>query len=107
MNKVDRPNAEPANALNKTFDLFLELGADDHQADFPVLFGSGLDGWLVRDLATDKHNNGMQALFETIIKEVPPPKVNLEAPFLMQVSTLAWRDHIGPRGLRTRLAGPV
>ena len=50
INKVDRPNADPSGALDKTFDLFIELGANDEQADFPVLYGSGLEGWVVRDL---------------------------------------------------------
>src|SRR5680860_1689469 len=50
VNKVDRPGADPNLALEQTFDLFLELGASDEQADFPVLYGSGLEGWLVREL---------------------------------------------------------
>lgn len=94
INKVDRPNADPAGALNKTFDLFVELGATDAQCDFPVLYGSGLHGWLVRDLATDGRG-GMDALFETIIEQVPAPEGNMDAPFLMQISTIGWRDHIG------------
>ena len=62
INKVDRPNARPDFALNKTFDLFIELGATDEQAHFPVLYGSGLDGWFVNDL--DKGEpQGMDALF--------------------------------------------
>ncbi|GMW02671.1 MAG: GTP-binding protein [Candidatus Hydrogenedentota bacterium] len=94
INKVDRPNAEPSRALDKTLDLFIELGASDDQIDFPVLYGSGLNGWLVRDLAKDKHE-GMDHLFETIIEHVPSPKADLDAPFLMQVSSIGWRDHIG------------
>lgn len=97
VNKVDRPNAKPDLALDKTFDLFIELGATDEQADFPVLYGSGLDGWLVRDLETDAHE-GMQALFETIIDEVPAPEVDSDGPFLMQVSTLSWSDYVGRIG---------
>ena len=60
VNKVDRPNANPTEALHKTFDLFIELGADDEQADFTALYGSGLHGWMVRDLETDKRE-GMAA----------------------------------------------
>lgn len=104
VNKVDRPNADPAGALNKTFDLFLELGADDAQADFPVLYGSGLHGWMVSDLDRSERK-GMDDLFETIVREVPPPKADLDAPFLMQVSTLAWRDHIGRVGCGRVLQG--
>ncbi len=104
INKVDRPNADPVEALNETFDLFIELGASDRQGDFAVLYGSGLDGWLVRDLEHDPRE-GMQALFETIVAEVPPPAVNPDAPFLMQVSTLAWNDYIGRIGCGRVLAG--
>ena len=87
VNKADRPNADPDGALNKTFDLFVELGATDEQCNFPILYGSGLHGWIVRDLAKDTHE-GMEALFETIISEVPAPEGDADAPFLMQVSTL-------------------
>lgn len=104
VNKMDRPNADPSSTLDKTFDLFLELGATDEQCDFPVLYGSGLHGWLVRDLDADPHE-GMQALFETIIQEVPAPKGDADAPFLMQVSTLGWRDHIGRTGTGRVLQG--
>lgn len=97
INKVDRPNARPDQSLNKTFDLFIDLGATDEQAHFPVLFGSGLDGWFVRDLEKEPHE-GMNSLFESIIENVPPPKVDQDGPFLMQVSTLAWSDYIGQIG---------
>ena len=106
VNKVDRPNADVAEALNRTFDLFIELGATDGQCDFPVLYGSGLAGWIVRDVEQDPHE-GMEALFETIIQEVPAPAGDREAPFLMQVSTLGWRDHIGRTGTGRVLQGAL
>ncbi len=120
VNKADRPNADPSGALDKTFDLFVELGADNRQLDFPVLYGSGLEGWIVGDLdeyQREEHDReehlrdgsgelsaalraelaevGMNDLFATIIAEVPAPDVDQDAPFLMQVSTLAWSDYIG------------
>ena len=104
INKVDRPNARPDHALDMTFDLFHELGASDDQCDFPVLYGSGLAGWLVRDLDKDAHE-GMETLFETIIEEVPAPDVDAEKPFLMQVSTLEWSDYIGQIGCGKVLQG--
>jgi GTP-binding protein len=106
VNKVDRPNADPTSALDKTFDLFVELGATDEQCDFAVLYGSGLNGWLVRDLETDAHE-GMEHLFETIVKYVPAPTGDSDAPFLMQVSTLGWRDHIGRTGTGRLLQGTL
>ena len=81
INKVDRREADPAAALNETFDLFIELGADDRQADFPVLYGSGLTGWAVSDPAQIRggESRGMDALFETIIRYVEPPMADLDA----------------------------
>ncbi len=104
VNKVDRPHADPHGALDQTFDLFLELGATDAQADFPVVYGSALEGWIVRDPDTDPHE-GMDALFETIVKEVPAPQAKLDAPFRMQISTLAWSDYLGRIGCGRVLEG--
>lgn len=106
INKVDRPNARPDYALNKTFDLFIELGATDEQAHFPVLYGSGLDGWFVNDLDEDEPK-GMEALFQTIINEVPSPQVDQEGDFLMQVSSLDWNAYIGQIGCGRVLRGTL
>ncbi|MCH7877973.1 MAG: translational GTPase TypA [candidate division Zixibacteria bacterium] len=97
VNKVERANARPDYTLNKTFDLFIELGVTDEQAHFPVLYGSGLDGWFVNDLDKEEHS-GMDALFQTIIDEVPPPNVDQDGEFLMQVCSLDWSDYIGQIG---------
>jgi GTP-binding protein len=104
VNKVDRPQSDPHGALDKTFDLFFELGATDHQADFSVVYGSALEGWIVRDPDKDPHE-GLDALFETIVKEVPPPKAKMDAPFRMQISTLAWSDYLGRIGCGRVLEG--
>ena len=104
INKVECPNADPEAALNQTFDLFGELGATEEQWDFPVLYGSGLDGWLVRNLDQDPHE-GMTALFETIIKHVAPPAVDQDGSFLMQISTLVWSDYLGQIGCGRVLRG--
>ncbi|MCX6354922.1 MAG: translational GTPase TypA [Candidatus Aureabacteria bacterium] len=104
INKVDRPHADPARALNKTFDLFIELGASDAQADFYTVYGSGLEGWFVRDLKSQEHR-GMDALFQSIIAHIPPPRVAYDAPFRMQISTLAWSDYFGRIGCGRVLQG--
>ena len=106
LNKVDRPNARPGHSLNKTFDLFIELGASDTQAHFPVLYGSGLDGWFVRDIEKEDRV-GMDPLFETIIQEVPAPQVDQDGPFLMQVSSLDWSDYVGQIGCGRVLRGTL
>ena len=110
VNKVDRAQADAHDTLDKTIDLFIELGAHDHQADFAVLYGSGLDGWLVRDLSDlqaqiSNPTAGMAALFETIVEYVPAPRADENAPFLMQVSTLAWSDYLGRIGCGRVLQG--
>ena len=106
INKVDREGADPANALNQTFDLFFELGATDEQADFPVLYGSGLNGWAVKDL-NDPRRDNMDDLFQSIIDYVPAPDVDPDAPFLMQVSTLAWNEYVGRIGCGKILQGHI
>lgn len=106
LNKVDRPNANVQAALNATFDLFLELGATDEQADFPVLYGSGLHGWFVKDMEHEERE-GMDALFETIIDYVPAPLGDVNKPFLMQATTLTWNNYIGRVGCGRILQGKI
>jgi GTP-binding protein len=115
VNKVDREGADPQGALNSTFDLFFELGATDEQADFPVLYGSGLDGWAVKDLkdleglapGSPLRRKNMDDLFQAIIDYVPAPDVDPDAPFLMQVSTLAWNEYVGRIGCGKILQGSI
>jgi GTP-binding protein len=97
VNKVDRPNAMPDIALDRTFDLFIELGASDEQCNFPILYGSGLSGWMVKDRSkiADGEKNGMRDLFESLIEFVPPPKTGEGDHLLMQVCTLTWSDYLG------------
>ncbi len=109
VNKVDRPNAEPDVALDKTFDLFIELGATEEQCDFAVLYGSGLQGWFVDDLSKHEDNSkaGMDDLFKTIIERVPAPRAEMDKPFLMQVCTLSWSEYLGRIGCGRILQGTL
>lgn len=109
VNKVDRPNADPDGALDKTFDLFIELGATEEQCDFSVLYGSGLQGWFVDDLNKDIDNTkvGMDDLFKTIIEKVPAPNAEMDKPFLMQVCTLSWSEYLGRIGCGRILQGTL
>ncbi len=93
VNKVDRPNAAPAEALNQTFDLFIELGASDEQADFPVVYAIGLQG--VAGYAPNALQPDLSPLFETIIKSVPPPQVDPDAPTRLQVTTIDYDNYKG------------
>ncbi len=105
LNKIDRPHANPDNALNLTFDLFVELGATDEQLDFAVIYASGLTGFAIKELEDPRTN--MEPLFEMIIDKVPPPPGSLELPFLMQSSTLTYDDYVGRQACGRILEGKV
>ena len=93
INKIDRPGARPNWVLDQTFDLFDRLGATEEQLDFPVVYTSALQGYA--GLTPDVTGGDMTALFETILKHVPPPSVDLEGPFQMQVSNLDYSSYVG------------
>jgi GTP-binding protein len=93
INKVDRAAADPAAALNATFDLFLKLGANDEQAEFPVVYAIGLEG--KAGMSIDDLQHDLAPLFETIIREVPAPKVDVETPARLLVTTLEYDNYKG------------
>ncbi len=90
VNKIDRPDARPDEVLNEVFDLFVELGATDDQLDFPVCYGSGRDGWAVRELG--RHYEDLGPLLELILEFVVPPMPDPNGPLQFQACTL---DHDG------------
>ena len=93
VNKVDRARVQPETAVDKVLDLFLELGADDDQCDFPYLFGSGLSGFATSDMKVESDN--MKPLFEAILRHVPPPVGDTNKPLQLQVTTLDYSDFLG------------
>jgi GTP-binding protein len=93
VNKIDRPRADPMKAVDKVLDLFIELGADDDQCDFPYLFGSGLQGFAKEDL--DQESEDMKPLFNAILRHVPPPVGDPQAPLQFQVTTLDYSEYLG------------
>lgn len=93
VNKIDRPNVHPDTAVDKVFDLFVELGADDDQCDFVTLYASGLGGFAKETLAEE--GKDMQPLFEAILHHVPPPAGDVDRPLQMQVTTLDYSDYLG------------
>ncbi len=93
VNKIDRPRADPHIAVDKVLDLFLELGADDDQCDFPYLFGSGLGGF-AKDKLEDE-NVDMMPLFEALLSHVPPPAGDPNRPLQIQVTTLDYSEYLG------------
>src|SRR5512136_1047164 len=104
INKVDRKDAEPARVLNETFDLFIELGASEEQADFPVIYAQATAGraGLTPDLGPD-----LQPLFEVILRHIPAPRVDLEAPLQMLVTTLGYDDYRGVTAVGRVFAGRI
>jgi len=93
VNKIDRPQADPYQAIDKVLDLFLELGADDDQCEFPYLFASGLDGYAKEEL--DQPGTDMQPLFEAILRLIPPPVGDAGQPLQLQVTTLDYSEYLG------------
>ncbi|MEA5464492.1 translational GTPase TypA [Leptothoe sp. PORK10 BA2] len=93
VNKIDRPRADPLSAVDKVLDLFIELGADDDQCDFPYLFASGLAGYAKNEL--EQEDKDMQPLFEAVLHHVPPPIGDPEKPLQLQVTTLDYSDYLG------------
>ncbi|NJO41815.1 MAG: translational GTPase TypA [Cyanobacteria bacterium CRU_2_1] len=93
VNKIDRPQADPFGAIDKVLDLFLELGADDDQCEFPYLFASGLAGYAKKDLEDEAVD--MKPLFEEILHHVAPPVGDPDKPLQLQVTTLDYSDYLG------------
>ena len=104
INKVDRKDAEPSRVLNEAFDLFIELGATEEQADFPVIYAQATAGraGLTADLDSD-----LEALFNVILRHIPPPKVDPEAPLQMLVTTLGYDDYRGVTAIGRLFAGRI
>jgi GTP-binding protein len=95
LNKVDKPDAEPARALNEVFDLFANLGATDEQLDFPHLYASGRSGWA--DAELDGPRKDLNALFDLVMRHVPAPAqiARRSEPFQMLATTLSADPFIG------------
>ena len=93
INKIDKPNARPEEVIDEVFDLFLELGADDEQLDFPIIYASAREGFARYNV--EDTNTGMEPLFKTIIEHVEPPKGYIDGPFQMLVTTLDSNAFVG------------
>ena len=97
INKVDRFGSRPDWALDKTFDLFVDLGANEKQLDFPVIYSSALNGWASKELEISTTN--LDDLFQMIIDHVPSPKESYDQPFQMQISALDFSNFLGVIGV--------
>ena len=105
VNKIDRPNADPEGAVDKVFDLMVELGASDEQLDFPVIYASAVNGY-ARYEANDG-NMDMVPLLDTILKEIPAPDVDPEGPVALQVCTVDHSSYEGRIGVGRLHSGTI
>ena len=105
INKVDRPGARPDWVVDQTFDLFDKLGANDEQMDFPVIYASGLNGFAKLEL--EETSDNMRPLFETVLKHVPTPAGDADAPLQFQISALDYSTYTGRMGIGRVLNGRI
>ncbi len=97
VNKIDRPGARPLEVVDEVLDLFIELGANDDQLEFPVVYASGRDGFAMN--TPDEEGKDMKPLFEAIINEVPAPQGDMEGPTQVLFSNIDYDDYIGRIGI--------
>lgn len=105
INKIDRDHADPQRVHDEVLELFLELEATDDQFNAPFLYASAKNGFAVRKIGDEK--TGMTPLLETVFENIPPPEVDLEAPFKMLVSNIDWDDYVGRIAVGKILSGKI
>ena len=107
VNKIDKPTAQPARVIDEVLDLFIELGADEDQLDFPVVYASALNGTssLEQDLSTQKET--MDPIFDMIIDHIPAPKVETEGSLQFQPALLDYNDFVGRIGIGVVKRGTI
>jgi GTP-binding protein len=99
VNKIDRPNARPAEVLDEVLDLFIELGATDEQLDFHVVYASGLMGTSSLEQEAEKQQSTMQPLYETIVSHIPAPTESTEEPLQFLVTLMDYNEYLGRIGI--------
>jgi len=117
INKVDRSECEGGErikeVLNQAFDLFVDVGASDEQADFPVIYACARKGWCTTNmdeipaLISGERKGSLAPLFDTIVNTIAPPKVNYDEPFRMLISNLAYSDFVGQLGIGRVFTGSI
>ncbi len=97
VNKIDRPGARPDWVIDQVFDLFDSLGATDEQLDFPFVYASAING--IAGMDPEEMSEDLTPLFQTVVDRVPPPDVDLDGPFQMQISALDYNSFLGVIGI--------
>lgn len=116
VNKVDRQECTPArlqDVVNQVFDLFVDLGASEEQAEFPIVFASSQQGWCtthqkdVPQLLSGVKKGSLEPLFDLILSEIPPPAVSDSDDFQMLISNLSYSDYVGRLAIGRAISGRV
>ncbi|MBP1043824.1 translational GTPase TypA [Vagococcus sp. BWB3-3] len=107
VNKIDKPSARPAEVIDEVLELFIELGADDDQLEFPVIYTSGING--TSSLSEDPADQeaSMNPVFDTILEHIPAPVDNSDEPLQFQVSLLDYNDYVGRIGIGRVFRGKI
>ena len=107
INKVDRKGARPEEVVDEVLDLFIELGADEDQLDFPVVYTSAMNGTSSYDSDISTQEHTMKPLFDTIVKTIPAPVDNSDEPLQFQVAILDYNDFVGRIGIGRVVRGSI
>jgi GTP-binding protein len=105
VNKIDKPSARPTEVVDEVIDLFIELGADEDQLEFPVIYASAISG--TSSVTPDKQDDDMHSLYEAIIEHIPGPADNREEPLQFQVALLDYNDYVGRIGIGRVFRGTI
>ncbi|MDO7253859.1 translational GTPase TypA [Helicobacter cappadocius] len=105
VNKIDKPAAEPDRVVDEVFDLFVAMGANDMQLDFPVVYAAAREGYAIKNLEDEKKN--LEPLFEAILEYVPLPEGSAEDPLQMQIFTLDYDNYVGKIGIARVFNGKI
>ena len=93
INKIDRPGADPLKAVDKVLELFMDLDANDEQLDFPVVYASAKNG--IAKMHLEDESDNIRCIFDTIIKHINPPAVDVDGPMQLLVSNIAYDEYLG------------
>jgi GTP-binding protein len=113
INKVDRPDARTQEVVNQAFDLFVELGASESQADFPIIYACARQGWCTLNFddipayLSGEKTGTLKPLFDEVLRDIPPPKIVAGAEFQMMVSNLSYSEYVGRLAIGRIVAGSI
>ncbi|UQS82731.1 translational GTPase TypA [Bombilactobacillus folatiphilus] len=107
INKIDRPGARPDEVVDEVLSLFIDLGADEDQLEFPVVYTSAVNGTSSYESAPEDQEHTMKPVFDTILKTIPAPVDNSDEPLQFQVAMLDYNDYVGRVGIGRVFRGKI